>query len=254
MSTYQKQSHHEYSDFPETPVAELRDPGDSGCHQISPMVFCDYHKLHAPLTPLPGRYHNPVDLLCEVSQGLAELRDLSESYMLKDIHGSSIPDTYVNGIHVLFGVTRMRETSKGMRYRNPNYVHYDERTVPIKDTERRLEFYERHKINPAADGRWLAKHWGYASKDCANTFLRRHGYNRRDDKVEAMKRIGRTALCIREWCGIPLDRLGKLLPWPFETVRDWASRFGLQADWNVPRDVREAPWFITSWNGSHKSD
>jgi hypothetical protein len=246
MSTYQKQSHHEYSDFPETPVAELRDPGDSGCHQISPMVFCDYHKLHAPLTPLPGRYHNPVDLLCEVSQGLAELRDLSESYMLKDIHGSSIPDTYVNGIHVLFGVTRMRETSKGMRYRNPNYLHYDERTVPIDDFDERMTFYHRHKVNPRITLDWLAKHWGLGSKTAVSSFLVRRGISFEADKRKAMTRLGRTALCIREWCDIPLDRLGKMLPFPHSTLRDYASRFGMQAEWNVPHDPREAPFIRES--------
>jgi len=252
---YDKQTKYtqEYAQFPETPVAQIRTTGESD-HSVPVANYCDYHKLHSGLLPMPGRLHDPVNLLREVSEGLDQLPELAESYMLKDIHGGSIPPKYVWGIHVLFGVTKMRETSKGMRYKNPDYLHYDARIDPITDTEERLEFYERHKINPGITGEWLAKHWGYASKDCANTFLRRHGYNRRDDKVEAMTRIGRTALCIREWCGIPLDRLGKLLPWPFETVRDWASRFGLQADWNVPRDVREAPWFMTSGNGSHKSD
>jgi len=166
--------------------------------------------------------------------------------MLKDIHGGSIPDTYVDGIHVLFGVTRMRETSKGMRYRNPEYVHYDERTQPITNTEERLAFYDRHKINPSLTGEWLAKHWGLNSRKVSNSFLRDNGISRRADKTEGMTRIGRTALCIREWEDIPLDRFGKWSPWPHETVRDWASRFGMQTEWNVPRDPREAPFIRES--------
>jgi len=249
-TTYTKPSYRDYDDFPETPVDQLRTER-SGDHSVPVSNYCDYHKLHSGLLPMPGRLHDPVTLLREVSEGLAELNKLSETYMLKDIHGGSIPPKYVSGIHVLFGTVKMHETSKGMRYKNPNYLHYDKRINPITDDDKRLAFYERHKINPAVTGEWLAKHWGYASKDCANDFLRRHGYSPRDDKVEAMTRIGRTALCIREWCDIPLDRLGTWLPWPFETVRDWASRFGLQTDdWNVPRDVREAPWFMTSGNNS----
>jgi len=243
----------EYPKWPETPVSQIRTNGTDD-HSVPVSNYCDYHGLHSALLPMPGRIHDPVNLLREVSHGLAERNELAETYMLKDIHGGSIPPKYVSGIHTLFGVVRMRETSKGMRYKNPNYLHYDERIDPITDPEERLAFYERHKINPAISGKWLAQHWGLEYANSARRFLQQHGIKRRDDKTEAMKRIGRTLLCIREWCDIPLDRLGKLLPWPFETVRDWASRFGLQAEWNVPRDVREAPWFMNSGNGTHKSD
>jgi hypothetical protein len=175
--------------------------------------------------------------------------------MLKDIHGGSIPPKYVWGIHVLFGVTEMRETSKGMRYKNPNYVHYDARIDPITDTEERLEFYERHKINPGITGEWLAKHWGLASGDVVTKKLYRHGISLREDKQEAMTRIGRTLLCIRDWCEIPLRQLCRWMPWNYSTTQGWCRRFGMQAeDWDVPRDVREAPWFMTSGNGSHKAD
>ncbi len=243
MSTnYQKQNHIAYDDYPETPVDELRKPGERGDHGVSPIDFCDYHKLHAPLTPMPGRENNPIEILQEVSEGLDRLNELAETFMVKDLHDKTLSNRYVNGIHVLFGVTRMRDTSQGMRYRNPNYLHYDARTQPIDDTEARLAFYNRHKVNPTISGEWLANHFGLSGAKSARKFLSRHGFSRKEDKTEAMKRIGRTFLCVREWEDIPLERLGKWSPWPHSTVRGWASRFGLQTDWNVPRDPRESPF------------
>lgn len=245
MSTrhdFEKQNHISYDNFPHTPVGELRNRTTDGDCSVSPIEYCDYHKLHCPLTPMPGRANNPIKIFKDVSKGLDNLNELAETFMLKEMHGQSVSDRYVDGIHVLFGVTRMRDTSQGMRYRNPNYVHYDERTQPIEDTDARLAFYERHKINPAVTGPWLAKHFGLSCGKTARRFLKRNGIDRRADRTEAMKRIGRTFLCIREWEGIPLERLGKLSPWNFETVQGWASRFGLQTEWEVPRDPRKAPF------------
>jgi len=253
-TTYEKQNHLEYSEWPETPVAEIRSPATKD-NSVPVSNYCEYHKLHSALLPLPGREYNPVEVLKEVHDGLEQLNDLAETYTIREIHGGSIPHKFIAGIHVLFGTTRMHDTSRGMRYRNPNYVHYDARTQPITDADKRIEFYERHRINPGLTTTWLAKHWGLSSQNGACKFLNRKGYNLSDDNREAMTRIGRTALCIREWCDIPLDRLAEWMPWNPSTIRGWASRFGLQADdWNVPRDVRQARWFMTSGNTRYNRD
>jgi len=248
-TTYSKPSYRDYDDYPETPVEQLR-AERSGDHSVPVSNYCDYHKLHSGLLPMPGRLHDPVNLLQEVSEGLAELRDLSETYMLKDIHGGSVPPKYVSGIHVLFGVTKMRETSKGMRYKNPNYLHYDERINPITDPEERLAFYERHKINPAISGKWLAKHWGLEHAGTARSWLLRRDISISADRYAAQQRITRTLCCIREWRDIGLKTLSGLLPWKWTTIRSWVSEHVHKAEWNVPRDVREAPWFMTSGNNS----
>jgi len=253
MSTYQKQSHFEYPDYPETPVDQLRTTG-TGDHSVPVSNYCDYHKLHSGLLPMPGRLHDPITLLQEISEGLDQLNELAETYMLKDIHGGSVPPKYVSGIHVLFGVTKMHETSKGMRYKNPNYLHYDERINPITDPEERLAFYERHKINPAITGEWLAKHWGLEYASTARNWLLRRDISISADRHEAQQRIARTLCCIREWQDIELKTLYDWLPWKWTTVRSWVSKHVHKADWNVPRDVREAPWFMPSGNGSHKAD
>lgn len=243
----------EYPKWPETPVSQIRTNGTDD-HSVPVSNYCDYHKLHSALLPMPGRIHDPVNLLREVSKGLAELNELAETYMLKDIHGGSIPPKYVSGIHTLFGVVRMRETSKGMRYKNPNYLHYDERIDPITDPEERLAFYERHKINPAISGKWLAKHWGLEYASTARNWLLRRDISISADRHAAQQRIARTLCCISEWRDIGLKTLADWLPWKWTTIRSWVSEHVHKADWNVPRDVREAPWFMTSGNGRHKTD
>lgn len=246
MSThdYQKPSHKTYDNFPNTPVHDLANQSPN-C-DVAVEDYLEYHKLNYGLLPLPGRAHEPIELARELQESLDDLHDCAESFMLKDIHGCAIPNKHVYNLYPLYKVTPMQQTSKGMRYCNPQYIHYDKRIEPVTDDDERLTMYHRYKVNPAIGGEWFAKHWGMQSRKGVSKWLRRRDISLREDNRKARRRIAHTLVCIQEWRDMPLKTQATVLPWDFTNIRDWASKHVTQSDWQCPRDISNAAWFRES--------
>jgi len=198
-----------------------------------------------PLMPFDYRTYDPIEACRNIKETLDGMHDLAQTFMAKDCNISHLAGSKtINPLLRLYGVTWMRETSKGQRYRNPQYEHYDACIDPIEDTEQRLAFYNRYKHNPWLDSQWYGKHFG-TTQQGAREWLKRHGESIRAGRKRARKRIARTLYTIIQWReDICQDDLGRLMTAKHKTVKVQIRRYARTADeWQPPERPGNKPWF-----------
>lgn len=230
-----------------TPVEDLRKPkGTAGGNQpVHVTDWCEYHDLHMALMPFDYRDYDPLEACRSIKDTLDGLHPLAQTFMAKDCGISNLAGSKtINPLLELYGVTKMRDTSKGMRYYNPQYEHYDECIQPITDTEQRLAFYNRYKHNPWLDSVWYGKHFGITQQGVTK-WLKRHGESIQAGRKQARKRLARTLYTIVQWrddvCQADLCRL---MPPKHKTVKVQIRRYARTAEeWQPPERPTHEPWF-----------
>ena len=230
-----------------TPVEDLRKPKgtQSGNQPVHVTDWCEHHDLHMALMPFDYRDYDPLEACRSIKDTLDDLHPLAQTFMAKDCGISNLAGSKtINPLLQLYGVTKMRDTSKGMRYYNPQYEHYDACIDPIEDTEERLAFYNRFKHNPWLDSVWYGKHFGITQQGVTK-WLKRHGHSIQAGRKEARKRLARTLYTIIQWrddvCQADLCRL---MPPKHKTVKVQIRRYARTAEeWQPPERPTHKPWF-----------
>jgi len=235
------------TEYATNPRQDLHKPEHihDGYLQVDVSDWCEHYDMMMPLMPFDYRTYDPIEACRSIKETLDGMHDLAQTFMAKDCNISHLAGSKtINPLLRLYGVTWMRETSKGQRYRNPQYEHYDACINPITDMDERKEMYERFRHNPFLDGAWYGKHWGVTRKSAMN-IIRRWGYSIKADRDRGRKRLGRTLHTINQWCD---DRTQKeivtVMPANYDTVRDYIYRFAIDVEeWQPPERPGNKPWF-----------
>jgi hypothetical protein len=235
------------TNYAQTPADKLRKPkGEKdGKQQVHVTDWCSHHDVCMWLMPFDYRTYDPLEACRNIKNTLQELPPYTQTIMGKDLGVSHIAGTEIMGPVIrLYKITDLWDTSKGQRYRNPNYEHYDECIDPITDREARLEFYDRYKHNPYLDSPWYAKHWG-VSRERVTQFLQQHGTSIQEDRATARRRLARSLYTIIQWrddlCQADLCRL---MPPKHKTVKVQIRRYARTAEeWQPPERPTHKPWF-----------
>ncbi|AFH22777.1 hypothetical protein OSG_eHP34_00220 [environmental Halophage eHP-34] len=195
---------------------------------------------------MPFEYRNfdPVQAARNISETLAALPPYAQTLMGKDLGVSHMAGTEImEPLLRLYGIVEMTDTSKGRRYKNPHYAHYDACIDPLTDPEARIDFYHKYKHNPFADATWYGKHWGVDSAG-AVSFLKRRDISLRHNRLQARKELARSLLTIHRWTDLTQYDLADIMPGTDATVRKWMSDYGSQAEeWQPPERPTHKPWF-----------
>jgi len=231
--------------YQKTPVDELRHEYDSkGGDVVLVSEWCDHHDVLMCLMPFDYRSFDPLEAAKRINSHIESLHNLSQTFMSKDVGVSNLAGAEIlNPLFRLYSVTQMDQTSKGLRYYNPKYEHYDACITEIRDMEKRQQFYEQFRHNPFLGGDWYGKHWGITHKTALNT-ISDFGYSLREDRLTARKRLGRTLHTINQWRDDYNQKaLVELMPANYNTVRDYIKRFAINAEWKPPERPSGKSWF-----------
>jgi hypothetical protein len=236
------------TDHAQNPIDELRKPEHmrDGYLQVDVSDWCEHYGVDMALMPFTYRNYDPIEACRNIKDHLDGMHDLAQTFRAKDCNISHLTSNKtIKPLLRLYGVTEMRDTSKGMRYKNPQYEHYDACIQPISDMDERKEFYEQYQYNPYLGGEWYGKHWGISSKTAMNTIVGEFGYSLKADRDYGRKRLARTLHTITQWCD---DRSQKevceIMPGEYSTVRDYIWRFAIDAEeWQPPERPTHQPWF-----------
>jgi hypothetical protein len=230
------------STYADTPVSKLKTGGMNDKH-IPISDWANYHSVYPFLLPMHGRRTNAFDVIKEIKAKIESQPTTSETFRVKKSYISG-DGHYFPKFLPLFGVTRFNKTSKGRRYRNPNYIHYDTRVRqdPIDNSQDRLDFFHKHKINPHLSSRFYAKHWDMKPRS-ASKFLYRRGIRISDERHYARKRLGKTLYTRMQWDDVQAVEVIDPLPFPNRTIRDWINFFAKDAEWLPPKNPEDYRWY-----------
>ena len=170
-----------------------------GYLQVDVTDWCAHHNLHMSLLPFHYRSYDPLEPCRKIKETLDGMHPLAQTLMAKDCGISYLAGAKtINPLLRLYRVTQMRETSKGLRYNNPQYEHYDECIQPVTTTAARKEFYERWKDVPTVDGEWFGKHFGVTASRFYR-WVKQHGYTPYSEQdYDNRQRLARTIATIAE--------------------------------------------------------
>jgi len=250
MSTTMSSVQQSDTEFAETPVDELGSVCSSRSWQkrVEVEPWADYHDVYHWLLPLESRASNPVDLLQSLARGIRSLPKTQETFCRKDL-GISHPNPIITTpILQLWRCTiQSDDSTRSVRYRNPEYMHYKARTQPLTDMTERREFYTQWKDTPTVDGQWFAHHFGTQHVSALN-------WIGDDDKQwpawkqqneQNIRRLGRTIRTITTWTDRTQKEIVDAMPLNSRTLRDYANRFAHpnHTDWRPPERPCQFQWF-----------
>ncbi|AFH21472.1 hypothetical protein OSG_eHP1_00210 [environmental Halophage eHP-1] len=235
------------TNYAQTPADKLRKPKgeQDGKQQVHVTDWCSHHDVYMWLMPFDYRTYDPLEACEQVQTTIKNLPRYAQTFMLKDTGITNLAGTHmIKPILDLYAITELRDTSKGQRYNNPEYEHYDACITPVEDMDSRKQMYERYRRNPFLTGEWYGKHWGVTRKSAMN-FIRRWGYSIRKDRDTARKRLGRTLHTINLWRDdLTQKEIVSIMPANYNTVRDYIKRFAINAEeWQPPERPTHKPWF-----------
>lgn len=236
------------SELADTPVIKLGTSHESRPTQMRVEVdpWANYHDIYHWLLPLESRRSNPVDLLQTVKDGIASLAKTQETFCRRDM-GISHPNvTITTPILQLWRCTiQSDDSTRSVRYRNPEYMHYEARTQPLTDIAERREFYEQWKDTPTIKGEWFAHHFGM-NRSSATDWIRRHGFTgRREQNKTNMRRLARTIRTITTWTDRTQKEIVEAIPLPYGTLKRCVARYAHpnNTEWRPPARPCQFKWF-----------
>jgi hypothetical protein len=206
--------------------------------------WADYHGVIPCLLPMDGRITDTYQVIAEIQNKLDSQPELAETFRIKQTEVSG-DGHFFPKVLPFFGVTLMRNTSKGRRYRNPNYLHYETRVRqdPITDTQARLEFFDRYKINPHLRSPWYAMHWGVIPQT-ARGFINRHRMGIDESRAQAREKIGKTLYTRLVWTDTNVASLVDPLPWGNRSLRRWMNIHGKHSEWKPSERPAKKEWYV----------
>jgi len=230
-----------------TPVDELRTHREDleGGDEILVSDWCDYHDVYMAFLPFDYREANTVEMLHDIQACLEDLHDYTQTFLLKDAGLNHYAGRHmIQRLLRIFRIRDLHQTSKGVRYLNPHYAHYDACIDPITEIEARKSFYQRWHTIPTVDTEWFATHFGHSTSRFRNWVRDREGYPSVRKQQKANKqRLVRTLHTIRTWTDYSQARLYRLIPINESTLRTWQARYVGESDWQPPERPTHKPWF-----------
>jgi len=238
------------SDFAETPVAELGSSHKSRPTQLRVEVetWANHHDVYHWLLPFESRSSNPVDILQTLADYIRSAPATQETFTRTDAgieYGNPI---ITNPILRLWRCTvQSDDSTRSVRYRNPQYIHYEARTRPLTDIPERREWYESWRDTPTVKGKWFAHHFGTKEVTALNWISG-------DDKTwptwkqqreHNMRRLGRTIRTLTTWTDRTQKEIVDAMPLNSRTLRDYANRFAHpnHTEWRPPARPCQFKWF-----------
>jgi len=233
--------------FAPTPVDSLApDPDKTTRAQVSLTDWADYHDVFGWLLPMENRVQNPLDTARKVQTTLDELNDLSEVLTRKDLNLQNNGDGVTQRILRLFEITVFDEGRRPVRYRNPNYRHYDERTQPVETTAERKEHWEKWKMIPTIRSPFFMHHWGVTRSGIAKWVGRNNDKALAEQLTENRRRMGRTLATHKRWTGMSIREISEPLPVCYNTAKRWVTKHATTTDWRPPERPCRKRWFMAS--------
>jgi hypothetical protein len=228
------------------PKEELRKPKNirDGYLQVDVTDWCEHYNLDMALMPFDYRSYDPIAACRRIKETLDDMHRLAQTLMSKDCGISNLAGAKtLNPLFRLYRVTEQGVTSKGLRYKNPQYEHYDECIHPITDPEARKEFYDKWRTVPTVDGEWYGKHFGITPSRFYR-WVKGHGYvSFREQDYHNRECLGRTIATIAKWTAYSQRELMRLLPMPMDKIDGHVQRHVRDTEWEPPERPSDKPWF-----------
>jgi len=237
------------TEFAETPVDELGTVCSSRSWQkrVEVEPWADYHDVYHWMLPLESRLSNPINLLQTLADGIRSLPETQETFCRKDLDISHPNPTITTPILQLWRCTiQSDDSNRPVRYRNPQYMHYEARTQPLMDMAERREFYAQWKDTPTVKGEWFAHHFGTQHVSAINWIHDRGEWPGRSvQNDQNAKRLARTIRTITTWTDRTQKEIIDAIPMPYGTVKSYVSRFAhpTNTEWRPPERPCQFQWF-----------
>jgi len=232
--------------FAETPAAEVGSRDATGSVEVSVTAWGDYHDVYEWLLPLENRKRPPHYYLETIQSYITDAPKTQETFTKNDLELKNDGNRVVNKCLKVHGVTVMRETSKGTRYRNPAYMHYEARTQPLPHpiaSDARHDHYQAWRDIPTVDAAFFAHHWGCKEKSVMN-WIRDNCRPWKEQRHANRVRLARTMQTYRQWTDKTLADLLELMPMNYNTGKDIVRRFAVNDDdWQPPERPIDKTWF-----------
>lgn len=232
-----------YANTPNQRLAEECDKTADG--QLSFASWQEHHDVFPWLLPLKARQQNPLETAKIISNGLDDLPELAETFRRKEWGLEDKGDSVTQKIFRLFKITVFDDTPRPIRYRNPNYRYYKERTQPIMGIENRHEHYQKWKFIPTVNTVWFGRHWGIDSKS-AGKWINRNYMDVKEQMRYNKVRLARTLRTYQVWTGESLSNVIEPLPMPYSTGQDMVRRYAKNTEWKPPERPCPKHWFVAN--------
>lgn len=234
--------------FADTPAEKIGDVDTTGSLEVSIKAWGDHHDVYEWMLPLRHRKNPPEYYLAMIRDYINDARETQETFVKKDLEFRNDGNRVVDKCLKVWHVTEMRETSRGTRYRNPQYKFYEERTVPVTNpwsSDVRHDHYQRWKDIPTIEADFFAHHWG-VDRNSATDWIRENYTNWREQRHRNRIRLAKTIETYRQWADKSLADLFRLLPMKYTTGKDWVNRLAVNTDWQPPERPTNKTWFCRS--------
>jgi len=233
--------------FAPTPVDRLSPEVDETTRaQVSLTNWAHYHDVFGWLLPLENRVQKPLDTARTIQSALEDANVLSETLTRKQMGLAHNGDDVTLRILRLFGITVFDDSRRPIRYRNPNYKHYEERTQPITTTPARKAHWEKWGFIPTVRSAFFVHHWG-VTRGAVSGWVRRHNDKPLSEQIHAnRRRMGRTIATHKRWTGDSIREICEPLPVCYNTGKRWVTKHATTTDWKPPERPCRKRWFMAS--------
>ncbi|MFA1612086.1 hypothetical protein [Halobellus rubicundus] len=203
--------------------------------------WCDHHGLIGALLPFGYRRTETFDqfrtLAAEVKvlpkyQATFKLSDLlDDDDITRPFASSTVVTTQLKHL----GAWPYRQTSSGMRWINPNYVHDHPWETAQCSTDKRTDILREAASYGVLTVSDVAPRFGLTTESLRR-FLTRQEFDWSRYRCEGIRRLARTLATVHAW----RDWSERELAAPFRrktpTVRSWIHTYARTADWTPPAD------------------
>jgi len=228
-----------------TPVKKLETTSENCSRGKYVLVedWADYHGIYQWLVPLEYRQWNVIEVLRQLSETMADLPATTHTITRNQLGFKYLPQQLLRHIFPLFGLIKFRHTTQP-RYINPEYLHWSETLQPIREMDKRKEFYESHRHIPTLSRQFYADVFGVSKCRFGNIV---RGWSDVPDRTEQRRknqeRIGRSLWTTYAWGVATQAKLCEIIPADNHQVQAWIRRHGRESDWKPPQRPCDKGWF-----------
>jgi hypothetical protein len=202
--------------------------------------WCNHFGLKKWLIPTDTD-SNPLRIGAKIEEKINPLPETAETFRLTDFNLTNEPIWIAKELLYARKVTVQSSTNRRIRYKNPHYLHYDDRINPIKNTEDRLSFYNKYISYGTVSPHWIATHFGITTsrlRQFTSEYADNHS-PQQHQRINQIK-IGRTAKTISQWGYKNID-IATALGIPRPTLQDYMRK--VDSDWLPPAPPTDKKWF-----------
>lgn len=202
--------------------------------------WCEYFGLKKWLIPTDND-SNPIRIGEKIQKEMQDLPETAETFRLTDFNLENEPIWIAKELLYAQKTTIHSSSNRRIRYKNPNYLHYNKRINTIKETEERLSFYNKYISYGTIPPNWIATHFGITTSQ-----LRRFVNKQADDLSPQQRqranqvKLGRTAKTLSQW-GYKNKDIATALNIPRTTLQKYMQR--VESNWLPPAPPTDKKWF-----------